>query len=76
LPIFLTISRKENINYYLYAFLIAIGISEFFSFLVWFEIIEPFGSATLANPTPIMGHISYNPFLAFAIYLVLHQLFF
>ena len=76
LPIFLTISKKENYKYYLYAFLIAIAISELFSYLIWFEIIEPFGSATLANPTPIMGHISYNPFLAFAIYLVLHQLFF
>ena len=76
LPIFLTISRKENINYYLYAFLIAIGISEFFSYLVWFELIKPFGNATLMDPTPIMGHISYNPFLAFAIYLVFHQLLF
>ena len=76
LPIFLTISKKENIKYYLYVFLIAIAISELFSYLIWFEIIEPFGSATLMNPTPIMGHISYNPFLAFAIYLVLHQLFF
>jgi O-antigen ligase len=44
--------------------------------LIWFEVIEPFGSATLMNPTPIMGHISYNPFLAFAIYLVFHQLLF
>jgi len=76
LPIFLTISRKENINYYVYAFLIAIGISEVFSYLVWFELIEPFGSATIANPTPVMGHISYNPFLAFAIYLSLNKLLF
>ena len=76
LPIFLTISRKENISYYVYAFLIAIGISEMFSYLVWFELIEPFGSATLANPTPVMGHISYNPFLAFAIYLTLNKLLF
>ena len=76
LPIFLTISRKENINYYVYAFLIAIGISELLSYLVWFELIEPFGSATIANPTPIMGHISYNPFLAFAIYLTLNKLLF
>jgi O-antigen ligase len=76
LPIFLTVSKKQNIDYYLFAFLIAIGISEFFSYLIWFELIKPFGNATVANPTPIMGHISYNPFLAFAIYLVLHQLFF
>ena len=76
LPIFLTISRKENINYYVYAFLIAIGISELLSYLVWFELIEPFGNATIANPTPVMGHISYNPFLAFAIYLTLNKLLF
>ena len=76
LPIFLTISRKENIKYYLMSFLIAIGISELLSYLVWFELIEPFGNATLMNPTPVMGHVSYNPFLAFAIYLVLHQLLF
>ena len=76
LPIFLTISRKENIKYYLMSFLIAIGISELLSYLVWFELIEPFGNATVMNPTPVMGHISYNPFLAFAIYLVLHQLLF
>ena len=76
LPIFLTLSRKENIKYYLLSFLIAIGICEFFSYLVWFELVKPFGHATLMDPTPIMGHISYNPILAFAIYLVLHQLLF
>ena len=76
LPIFLTISRQENIKYYLMSFLIAIGISEFLSYLVWFELIEPFGNATLMDPTPVMGHISYNPILALAIYLVLHQLLF
>ena len=76
LPIFLTISRKENIKYYLMSFLIAIGISEILSYLVWFELIEPFGRATVINPTPVMTHVSYNPFLAFAIYLVLHQLLF
>ena len=76
LPIFLTISRKENIKFYLYAFFIAISISEMLSYLVWFELLEPFGKATMFEPTPLMGHISYNPFLAFAIYLVSHQLIF
>ena len=68
LPIFLTISRKENIKYYLFAFFIAMAISEALSYLVWFEVLEPFGKATHQEPTPVMGHISYNPFLAFAIY--------
>jgi len=76
LPIFLTTSKKENINYYVYAFLIAIGISEMLSYIVWFELVEPFGKATIFEPTPVMGHISYNPFLAFAIYLTLNKLLF
>ena len=76
LPILLTISRKENIKYYLMSFLIAIGISELLSYLVWLEFLEPFGKATLMDPTPVMSHVSYNPFLAFAIYLVIHQLLF
>jgi len=75
LPIFLTITRKENIKYYIAAFLIGITISESLSYLIWFGIIEPFKYANLDNPTPLMSHISYNPFLAFAIYLVLNKLF-
>ena len=76
LPILHTIVKKENIRYYIYAFLIAIAITEAASYLVWFEIIPPFKNASIQNPTPFMSHISYNPILAFAIYLVLHQLFF
>ena len=75
LPIFLTITKKENADYYIGAFLIAISISESFSYLIWLGIIEPFKYATLANPTPLMSHISYNPFLAFAFYLVIDKLF-
>jgi O-antigen ligase len=75
LPIFLTITKIQNIKFYILAFLVAISFSEFLSYLIWFGIIEPFGSATLTNPTPLMSHISYNPFLAFAIYLVVFFLF-
>jgi O-antigen ligase len=74
LPVFLTISKKENHKLYILAFLFAIAISETLSYLIWFGIIEPFKYATIDNPTPIMSHISYNPFLAFAIYLVLNKL--
>jgi O-antigen ligase len=76
LPIFLTICKKENRQFYLLAFFTAIGISELLSYLVWFEVLEPFGKATIFEPTPVMGHISYNPFLAFAIYLVGHEILF
>ena len=79
LPIFLTITRLNNSKYYISAFLLAISISESLSYLIWLDIIEPFGNATvtesgLKNPTPLMSHISYNPFLAFAFYLVVNKL--
>ena len=75
-PILYTIVRKDYIGHYISAFLLAISTTEVCSYLVWFEIIEPFKSATVENPTPFMSHISYNPILAFAIYLVLHEIFF
>jgi O-antigen ligase len=93
LPILFTIVKKKYIQHYISAFLIAISFTELISYLVWFEILEPFkivrlpdtltlivlknaDTATMvANPTPFMSHISYNPILAFAIYLVYHEIF-
>jgi O-antigen ligase len=75
-PVLFTIVRREHIQFYISAFLLAISFTEIASYLVWFEIIEPFKNATVRNPTPFMSHISYNPILAFAIYLVLHEIFF
>ena len=77
LPAFLTITRIENVKYYITAFLIAIAISEGLSYLIWLGIIEPFKYAFgIENPTPLMSHSSYNPFLAFAFYLVVNKLLF
>jgi len=76
LPILLTVTKKEYIKYYVSSFLLAMTISEITSYLIWFEVINPFKTATVLNPTPFMSHISYNPFLAFAIYLLLHEVFF
>ena len=76
LPILFTIVRKEHIRFYITAFLLAITLTEIVSYLIWFEVIEPFKNATAINPTPFMSHVSYNPILAFAIYLVLHEIFF
>ena len=75
-PILYTIVRKDYISKYIFAFILAISITEVFSYLVWFELIKPFKNATVINPTPFMSHISYNPILAFAIYFVLHEIFF
>ena len=74
LPILLTITQEDNRQKYLSAFLLAMTFSEICSYLIWFEVIPPFKHATVGNPTPFMDHISYNPFLAFAVYLLLHEL--
>tara|TARA_B110000008_G_scaffold143082_1_gene144829 strand:- start:341 stop:1540 length:1200 start_codon:yes stop_codon:yes gene_type:complete len=74
LPILFTIVIKENIPKYISSFLLAICFTEILSYLVWFELIEPFKNAKLTNPTPFMSHITYNVILAFAIYLVLFRL--
>ena len=76
LPVLTSIVRKDYIKYYVSSFLLAITATEIFSYLIWFEILEPFKNASVENPTPFMNHISYNPILTIAIYLVMHELFF
>lgn len=76
LPILLTLTKKEYIKYYISAFILAMTLTEFLSYLVWFEVIGPLHKATAGNPTPTMSHISYNPFLTFGIYLLSHELLF
>ena len=75
-PILYTIVKREHINLYVYAFLLAILITVVLSYLVWFEIIPPFKNALVENPTPFMSHVSYNPIIGFAIYLVGHKILF
>ena len=72
-PILYNIVKRKDINLYISAFLLAISITEVLSYLVWFEIIDPFKNATVYDPTPFMSHVSYNPILAFATYLVLYR---
>tara|TARA_B110000008_G_C16970326_1_gene563659 strand:- start:800 stop:2002 length:1203 start_codon:yes stop_codon:yes gene_type:complete len=75
LPVLYTIVQKKYIKYYISAFLVAMSFSELVSYLIWFEIIPTFKMATISNPVPFMSHVSYNPILAFAIYLVSHEIF-
>ena len=74
-PILFNIVKRKYIKYYVISFLLAIALTEIVSYLIWFEVIEPFKNATVKNPTPFMTHISYNPILIFSIYLVLHEIF-
>jgi O-antigen ligase len=75
-PVLHSIVNKDYIRYYIFAFLIAITITEIISYLVWFQVIEYFKNAYLSDPSPFMSHISYNVILAFSIYLVGHELIF
>ena len=76
LPVLYTIVDRNYTKHYVTAFLSAITLTEIISYLVWFEIIGRFKNAIAYDPTPFMSHISYNPILAFAIYLVCHEIFF
>ncbi len=70
LPIMMYMMVPEHRKYYISAFLLAMTLSELLSYLVWLQVIPPFLHATVSDPTPFMHHVSYNPLLAFAIYLV------
>lgn len=75
-PIFLTIIQPKYFKNYLLAFIVAISFSELVSYGIWLEWIPPTSSCDPYSPTPFMSHISYSPFLAFTIYLLLHELLF
>jgi O-antigen ligase len=70
IPIFITIVKKEHIKYYILSFMMAMSISEILSYAIWFEIVSLDG-VNPNNPTPFMSHISYNPFLAYSIYILI-----
>jgi len=76
LPIFMLFVKKEHIKYYITAFLAAMSFAEIVSYGIWFEIIPAFGNASIYNPTPFNTHITYNPFLAFTIYILLYFIVF
>lgn len=76
LPILCSIVSYENIDRYIASFLYAILISVLLSYLVFFGVIDEFKNATQTNPTPFTSHISYNPMLAFGIYLLTRRFLF
>jgi len=76
IPIFMLYARKEYIHYYISAFILSMSISEFIVYGIWFELIPPFLHASVENPLPFIGHITYNPFLTVSIYLLANSLLF
>lgn len=76
LPIFMCFTKKEDTKRYIFSFLFAIAITIAISFAIWFQVIPPTANAKVSDPTPFMSHISHNPFLTVALYLVLYLLLF
>jgi O-antigen ligase len=76
LPILMLAVRREHQRYYVLSFLSAMLVQVALSYAIWFGFIPPFDIAPQTDPVPFMGHISYNPFLAIAIYLLLYFLIF
>lgn len=75
-PIFMLSVRREHQRYYVIAFLLAMTVQVALSYAIWFRFLPPFNIATQSDPVPFMGHITYNPFLAIAVYLLLYFLLF
>ena len=74
-PVLVSLIQKDKKEKYIYVFILSVSISVFFSYLIYFEFLEPFKNATLVNPTPFMSHISHGPFVAFSSFLILNFLF-
>ncbi len=71
LPIFLTAIRHPK-RLYLFAFAAGMGVAMLLTFLAWFDLIR-YADVTPKHLTPGTFHVIYNPLLAFALYLVLHE---
>ena len=74
LPILMMSMHKKNIDIYINSFIAASSLILLFSYLISFEIIPPFKTATIENPTPFMTHITHGPFIAFAAYISLNRI--
>ena len=72
LPVLLTAIRFEYRSWYLYAFLASMTVAMGITFLVRFGLVQ-YADVSPTHLTPKTFHVIYNPLLAFAIYLTLHE---
>ncbi len=73
LPLFLTAIRHEHRWRYLGAFIAGVTVIMCSTYLAWFGLLQ-YADVTPLHLTKKTTHVFYNPMLAFAIYLLLHQL--
>lgn len=76
IPLFMLYVQREHIQYYIFAFLLSMSLSELWSYGIWFELLPLYGHATLDDPIPLMDHLAYPQLLTIAIYLLLYYVLF
>ncbi|MCI5134787.1 MAG: hypothetical protein D3920_06875 [Candidatus Electrothrix sp. AW2] len=72
LPVLLTTVSYHHRSLYLSAFLLGMTLAMGMTFLAWFDLLH-YADVSPTHLTPKTFHVTYNPLLAFAIYLVLHE---
>jgi O-antigen ligase len=72
LPVFLTAISERQRPLYINGFLFGLIVAMLMTYLVWFGFLH-YADVTSEHLTRKTFHVVYNPLLAFAIYLVLHQ---
>ena len=78
IPVLMTVLKREHVPYYLLAFFLSMLLLVGISYGIYWELIPPytiFGLEKVEDPTPFVGHIVYNPVLAFTLYLLLYAVF-
>lgn len=76
IPFFMMYIRRENVPFLLAAFLSGMVLSELTSYLIWLDIIAPFGKANDIIPSPFMSYPYYTIYAALAAGLLVHFLLF
>jgi O-antigen ligase len=71
IPIMITNLKEETINRMIYAFLLAMFISEIKSYAIFFQLID----GKHNDPTPFLSHSFYTPFLVITIFLLIDRIY-
>ncbi len=72
LPVFLTVTSRQRVSLYCYAFLAGLTLAMGLTYLSWFGLLQ-YADVSPVHLTRKTFHVVYNPLLAFGIYLTLHQ---
>lgn len=72
LPVFLTAVRQEMRRVYAGFFVAGMTVAMAMTFLAWFGILH-YADVSTTHLTRATSHVIYNPMLALAIYLLLHE---